>query len=87
MPAKSPIAIPNKTKGLIQPIKPFCYKISCILRSIWYNKEKGALATKFPHSKITHRQEQMPMKMLWKLTKEAARYKALYVLAIFSTWG
>lgn len=27
------------------------------------------------------------MKMLWKLTKEAARYKALYVLAIFSTLG
>ena len=27
------------------------------------------------------------MKMLWKLTKEAARYKALYVLAILSTLG
>uniref|UniRef100_UPI0040576554 hypothetical protein n=1 Tax=Acetatifactor sp. TaxID=1872090 RepID=UPI0040576554 len=27
------------------------------------------------------------MKMLWKLTKEAARYKGLYVLAIFSTLG
>ena len=26
-----------------------------------------------------------PMKMLWKLTKEAARYKGLYVLAILST--
>ncbi len=25
------------------------------------------------------------MKMLWKLTKEAARYKALYILAILST--
>ena len=25
------------------------------------------------------------MKTLWKLTKEAARYKALYVLAIMST--
>ena len=25
------------------------------------------------------------MKTLWKLTKEAARYKALYVLAILST--
>ena len=25
------------------------------------------------------------MKMLWKLTKEAARYKGLYVLAILST--
>ena len=25
------------------------------------------------------------MKTLWKLTKEAARYKALYLLAIFST--
>lgn len=29
----------------------------------------------------------MPMKMLWKLTKEAARYKGLYVLAILSTLG
>ncbi len=28
-----------------------------------------------------------PMKMLWKLTKEAARYKALYVLAILSTFA
>ncbi|MBR2948328.1 MAG: ABC transporter ATP-binding protein [Lachnospiraceae bacterium] len=27
------------------------------------------------------------MKMLWKLTKEAARYKGLYVLAILSTFG
>jgi len=27
------------------------------------------------------------MKMLWKLTKEAARYKVLYVLAILSTLG
>ena len=27
------------------------------------------------------------MKMLWKLTKEAARYKGLYVLAILSTLG
>ncbi len=27
------------------------------------------------------------MKMLWKLTKEAARYKGLYVLAIISTLG
>lgn len=27
------------------------------------------------------------MKMLWKLTKEAARYKGLYVLAILSTMG
>ena len=27
------------------------------------------------------------MKTLWKLTKEAARYKALYVLAILSTLG
>ncbi len=27
------------------------------------------------------------MKMLWKLTKEAARYKGLYVCAIFSTLG
>ena len=27
------------------------------------------------------------MKMLWKLTKEAARYKGLYMLAIFSTLG
>jgi len=27
------------------------------------------------------------MKVLWKLTKEAARYKLLYVLAIFSTLG
>ena len=25
------------------------------------------------------------MKMLWKLTKEAARYKLLYVIAILST--
>lgn len=25
------------------------------------------------------------MKMLWKLTKEAARYKGLYILAIVST--
>lgn len=25
------------------------------------------------------------MKMLWKLTKEAARYKGLYVIAILST--
>ena len=25
------------------------------------------------------------MKMLWKLTKEAARYKGLYILAILST--
>ena len=25
------------------------------------------------------------MKMLWKLTKEAARYKVLYILAILST--
>ena len=25
------------------------------------------------------------MKMLWKLTREAARYKGLYVLAILST--
>ena len=27
------------------------------------------------------------MKMLWKLTKEATRYKGLYVLAILSTLG
>ncbi len=27
------------------------------------------------------------MKTLWKLTKEAARYKGLYVIAIFSTFG
>ena len=27
------------------------------------------------------------MKVLWKLTKEAARYKALYVLAILSTFA
>ena len=27
------------------------------------------------------------MKMLWKLTKEAARYKGLYVLAILSTFA
>ena len=27
------------------------------------------------------------MKMLWKLTKEAARYKGLYILAILSTLG
>jgi len=27
------------------------------------------------------------MKMLWKLTKEAARYKGLYILAILSTFG
>lgn len=25
------------------------------------------------------------MKMLWKLTKEASRYKGLYILAILST--
>ncbi len=27
------------------------------------------------------------MKTLWKLTKEAARYKGLYVIAILSTFG
>ena len=27
------------------------------------------------------------MKMLWELTKEATRYKGLYVLAILSTLG
>ena len=27
------------------------------------------------------------MKTLWKLTKEAARYKGLYILAILSTLG
>jgi len=27
------------------------------------------------------------MKMLWKLTKEATRYKGLYILAIFATFG
>ncbi|MBQ7925319.1 MAG: ABC transporter ATP-binding protein, partial [Lachnospiraceae bacterium] len=27
------------------------------------------------------------MKMLWKLTKKAARYKGLYLLAILSTLG
>ena len=27
------------------------------------------------------------MKMLWKLTKEATRYKGLYVIAILSTLG
>ena len=31
--------------------------------------------------------ETKQMKMLWKLTKEAARYKGLYVLAILSTLG
>ena len=31
--------------------------------------------------------EETQMKMLWKLTKEAARYKGLYVLAILSTLG
>ena len=31
--------------------------------------------------------EIVPMKMLWKLTKEAARYKALYILAILSTFA
>ena len=27
------------------------------------------------------------MKTLWKLTKEAARYKGLYIIAILSTFG
>ena len=27
------------------------------------------------------------MKMLWKLTKEAARYKALYIFALLATLG
>ncbi len=32
-------------------------------------------------------QESVLMKTLWKLTKEAARYKGLYVIAILSTFG
>ena len=59
-------------------------------KSKWWQSEKNekpALSLLFMAGQISGKTEEISMKMLWRLSREAIRYKTLYVIAILATLG